>query len=391
MSYKSLSVYNDFIVLIQERRIFPKPVQHVIDSLTTKVEDLESETTTLESKNTTLEKKNQELTIENNNLREQLYLALHRHYRRSSEKDDSSQLELFGEAEDSSEDTENTEDKEEDEIVVPSYRRKKSGRKPIDPSIPREDVLHDIPQEEKSCGCGAELTRISEDVSEEIEIIPEQVLVKRHIYPRYACRVCEGSGDEDKPVFRSAIREPRLLAGSIASPSALAVILTNKFTDHLPFYRQEKRFERIGIHISRQDMSNWTMQAHKKLSALEELMVRKIRQGPVIQMDETRVQVMKEPGRANTKNSYMWPARGGPPDTPLVYYHYHPGRDSRFAEDFLRDYTGFLQTDGYSAYETALRGNVGNIIHVGCLAHVRRKFFEASKVLKKTGGAQVLR
>ena len=77
--------------------------------------------------------------------------------------------------------------------------------------------------------------------------------MKRHIYPRYACRVCEGSGDEDKPVFRSAIREPRLLAGSIASPSALAVILTNKFTDHLPFYRQEKRFERIGIHISRQD------------------------------------------------------------------------------------------------------------------------------------------
>ena len=85
-------------------------------------------------------------------------------------------------------------------------------------------------------------------MSEEIEIIPEQVLVKRHIYPRYATRVCEGSGDEDKPVFRSAIREPRLLAGSIASPSALA-----EFTDHLPFYRQEKRFERIGIHISRQD------------------------------------------------------------------------------------------------------------------------------------------
>ena len=105
-------------------------------------------------------------------------------------------------------------------------------------------------------------------------------------------------------------------------------------------------------------MSNWTIGAHKKLSALEELMVRKIRQGPVIQMDETRVQVMKEPGRSNTKNSYMWLARGGPPDTPLVYYHYHPGRDSRFAEDFLRDYTGFLQTDGYSAYETALSGVV---------------------------------
>ena len=92
-------------MLIQERRVSPQPVQRLIDSLTTKVEDLESETTTLE-------KKNQEPTIEIKNLREQLYLALHRHYRRSGEKEDSSQLELFGEAEDSSEDTENTEDKE---------------------------------------------------------------------------------------------------------------------------------------------------------------------------------------------------------------------------------------------------------------------------------------
>ena len=125
------------IVSSQERRVSPQPVQQLIDSLTTKVEDLESETTTLESKNTT-----------------------------------------------------------------PHIDARKAVSKPIDPNIPREDVLHDIPPEEKSCGCGAELTRISEDVNEEIEIIPEQVLVKRHIYPRYACRVCEGSGDENKPVFR---------------------------------------------------------------------------------------------------------------------------------------------------------------------------------------------
>ena len=111
-------------------------------------------------------------------------------------------------------------------LLSPNIGAERAGRKPIDPSIPREDVLHDISPEEKSCGCGAELTRVGEDVSEEIEIIPERVTVKRHIYPRYACRCCEGSGDEDNPVFRSAKREPRLLPGSIASSSALAFILT---------------------------------------------------------------------------------------------------------------------------------------------------------------------
>ena len=190
------------------------------------------------------------------------------------------------------------------------------------PRSPRKDVLHDISQAEKSCGCGAELTRVGEDVSEEIEIIPERVTVKRHIYPLYACRSYEGSGDEDNPVFRSAKREPRLLPGSIASSSALAFILTGKFIDHLPF-------------------------------------------------------------------SAMRLARGGPPDTPLVYYRYHPGRDSGFIKDFLRDYSGFLQTDGYPGYETALEENDKGIIHVGCLAHVRRYFCDAVKASRKTGGARM--
>ena len=189
-------------------------------------------------------------------------------------------------------------------------------------------------------------------------------------------------------MFRSAKREPRLLPGSIASSSALAFILTGKFIDHMPFYRQEKRFERIGVHISRQDMSNWTI-AYRKLKFLDELLVNQIKKGPVIQMDETPVQVMNEPERSNTKRSYMWLARGGPPDTPLVYYRYHPGRDSGFIKDFLRDYSGFLQTDGYPGCETALEENDKGIIHVGCLAHVRRYFCDAVKASRKTGGARM--
>ena len=243
MPYKSSGVYN-FTVIIQKPPRPGQPINQFPDALTEKVTILEHNNAQLEKHNQKiekhntrlekhnqkieknyekLEKKNEELQVEIKKLREQLYLALHHHYGRSSEKSDPSQLELFGEAEDSSEDSG---EKPEDEIIIPEHRRRKGGRKPIDPSIPREDVLHDISPEEKSCGCGAELTRVGEDVSEEIEIIPERVTVKRHIYPRYACRCCEGSGDEDNPVFRSAKREPRLLPGSIASSSALAFILT---------------------------------------------------------------------------------------------------------------------------------------------------------------------
>ena len=191
------------------------------------------------------------LEDENDILREKLRLALYRKFGRSSEKLDPNQQELFAEAEEEAEGPA----AQESTTIVSSHTRKKAGRKPLDPNIPREDVIHDIPEEEKICGCGATLSQVDEVVSEELEIIPEQIYVKRHVYPKYACRCCEGSGDEEKPVFRVAKAEPRLLPGSIASPALLAFILVNKFTDHLPFYRQEKRFERIGAHISRQDMS----------------------------------------------------------------------------------------------------------------------------------------
>lgn len=103
-------------------------------------------------------------------------------------------------------------------------------------------------------------------------------------------------------------------------------------------------------------------------------------------MDETPVQVMKEPGRTNTQKSYMWLARGGPPDSPLVIYNYQRTRGSDFIKEFLDGYSGYLQTDGYRAYQSALKNNE-DIVHVGCLAHVRRKFHDAAKASKKTGGA----
>ena len=316
-------------------------------------------------------------------LTEELRLALHRKFGRSSEKIDPTQKDMFEEDAPSVEEV-----VPEERITVPAHERVKTGRKSLDPSIPREDIIHDIPEEEKHCGCGHMLVKVDEVISERLKHIPEQIYVERHIRLKYACRNCEGSGDEDKPVFRIAPAPPSILPGSIITSGLLAFILVNKFCDHLPFYRQEKRFERIGAHISRQDMSNWTNKVYDVLQFLMDIFKEKIKEGPVIQMDETTVQVMGEENRPDTSKSYMWLARGGPPESPLVIYEYHETRSSQHAKAFLEGYSGYLQTDGYQAYETALDGN-DDIVHVGCMAHARRKFVEAAKASKKAGSAQI--
>ncbi|MCK4516833.1 MAG: IS66 family transposase [Spirochaetaceae bacterium] len=319
-----------------------------------------------------------------NYLKEEYRLLVYKRFARSAEQIDPSQEELFAEAETESQ----AEETSEETLEVAAHTRKKRGRKPLDENLPRVEILHDIAEEEKHCACGHELVRIGQEESERLAVIPEQMWVERHIRPKYACKHCEGSGDEEKPAVRIAPVVPSILPGSILTPGLLAFILVNKFCDHLPFYRQEKRFERLGIHICRQDMSNWTIAAATRLRPLVELFRALIRAGPVVQMDETPVQVLHEPGRPNTRKSYMWLARGGPPGSPVLLYTYRPTRGAGYPTEFLAGYQGYLQTDGYPAYDRVAEAENG-ITHVGCWAHLRRKFFDAAKASKKTGAAQV--
>jgi len=134
-------------------------------------------------------------------------------------------------------------------------------------------------------------------------------------------------------------------------------------------------------------MSNWQRQVYEKLLPLFKLMKSIIKSGPVIRMDETTVQVMGEEGRSDTQKSYMWLAMGGLPDKPVVIYEYRPTRAAYNARDFLEGYCGYLQTDGYEAYDAAVSG-FPEIKHAGCFAHARRYFFEASKAAKKPQSAE---
>jgi transposase len=320
-------------------------------------------------------------------IKERYDILIYRKFVRSAEKflDETQQL-LFVEETVETEAVEK-DDTEEETTEVKSYKRKKPGRKAIDPSIPRIEKIIDIPEEEKTCACGSNLTKIGEESNEKLHIIPQRIFVEKTIRPKYACRTCEGTEEEDKPVVIIAPVPPSIIPRGIASASLLSYIMISKYEDHLPFYRQEKQFERIGVKISRQDMANWQQKVYEKLKPLFELMKKTLKSGPVLRMDETTVQVMGEEGRLYTDKSYMWLSRGGPPDKTVVWYEYRETRAAYNARDMLEGYNGYLQTDGYGGYDAAVRCMPG-IVHVGCFAHARRKFFEASKAAKKPQSAE---
>jgi transposase len=342
----------------------------------------------LEIKNQELEKSIIDSENKYNELKEQYSLLVYKRFGRSAEKllaDEKQPLLFTEEAEPLEADAEEAE--AEDVIEVKPHSRKKCGRKKLDPNLERKEVVIDIPESEKNCACGADLTKIGEESNEKLQIIPPQIFVEKTIRPKYACRSCEGTEDEDKPTVRIAPVEPSIIPRSIATPSLLSYILIQKYEDHLPFFRQEKQFQRIGVIISRQDMANWQQQVFSKLKPLFELLAETLKSGPVIQMDETRVQVMGEDGRSDTDKSWMWLARGGLSGKTVVMYEYRQTRAAYNAKALLEGFSGFLQTDGYQAYDSAVKDMPG-ITQVGCFAHARRKFFDASKAAKKPQSAE---
>lgn len=321
-------------------------------------------------------------------LREQVRHLYDKLFGRKSEKsrygDNSPQLYLFDMPEPDPDAV------EPEAVEVKQHTRVRGKRAPLPDNLPRVDVVHDIDEQEKTCHCGAALQRIGEEVSEKLDIIPAVIQVVRHIRPKYSCKECENVA-ENGPTVKVAPAPVQLIPKAIASGGLMAHILTAKFVDSLPFYRQEQQFSRLRAEISRATMCRWAMRVAEACIPLKKLLLQEILSGPLINADETTIQVLKEPGRAADSTSYMWVFRGGLPHTPLLYFHYHPTREGAVAETFLENYRGVVQTDGYAAYD--FLDEEDEVVHLGCWAHARRKFLDAQKAKPKksrrTGGADV--
>ena len=325
------------------------------------------------SENERLRAENERLHARIAFLQEQLALAFFKRYGRSAESfKDQPDLPFADELEAII----NQQDKAELETIT--YERKKPGRKSLAEELPREHLYHDLSEAEKTCACGQPMTKIGEDVSERLNVVPAKVWVEAHHHAKYACPHCQGINDSEASAVKRAAGGEPLIPGSIVTPGLAAFIWTNKFCDHLPFYRQEICFDRIGATVSRQDMSNWTIRLAADLEPLIQRLEQHIRAGPVIQMDETPVKVLKLDRTGKDGTGYMWLARGGTEQQPAVRYRFAPGRGAGHAATFLGDYSGFVQTDGYQAYDSLAAA--ARWVHVGCWAHARRKFYEAEKV-----------
>jgi transposase len=343
----------------------------------------EKQVAELEQHNKTLEQDNKTLEQENDVLREKLKLALFRRFGRHAERfSGEGQLPLF-DGEEGAADEVPEEPKEQE--TVKSYQRTKRGRKPIDENIPRADEVIDIGEGEKQCGCGSPLVCIGEDIIERLVIIPEQVYVIRYHVKKYACHECEGSGDEENPAVRTGKVPENIIPGSIATPELLSYVFTKKYCDYVPYYRQEGAFSRIGVSLSRQNMANWQQKVCQKLQPLLGLMKEGLRKGNVVQMDETPMAVMEEAGRENSQKSTMWLSRGGPAGKPVLWYEYRETKEKKHIGELLGGFSGYLQSDGNPSYESAVKKDLPGVIHVGCFAHVRRKFYEAMKIAGKPG------
>ena len=352
-------------------------------SLELKIKSLEEKINSLEEKNSSIEKEKLSLIDDNLELQRQVKLLNYLLYAIKSEKkrklpEDSRQLWLFDEAEFVHDNAnEDLTTKTQVSVQTVSKPRKKRGRKPLPPDLPRVERIIDIPENEKICDCGARLVKIGEEVSEKLNIIPAKIEIIRTVRPKYACPQCEGT-DDDRPTVRIASMPPQLIKHGIATPSLITFILIQKFADALPLYRQSKIFARLGVDISRSTMSKWILEAAAACLPLRERLYQHLRSGPTLNFDETPVQVLREEGRKNTTKSYMWVARGGLPGHPVVLFTYSPSRSAEVPKQIIGKFKGFLQTDGYNGYKAV--GNREGVTHVGCLVHVRREFDHASKV-----------
>ena len=326
----------------------------------------------LQDENQVLKQEAQEWKEKYHHLLEQLRLAKQQRFGRSSEAHIGQGELQFDEAES----VETTELPQEENTVTVTNTKKKPVRRPLPENLPREVIEHDITEEEKLCACGCMKQRIGKEVTEQLEYVPAKLSVIAHVRPKYACNRC------DEAV--SIAPMPSLfLPKSMAAPSLVAQTIVSKYEDHLPLYRQEQIWGRLGIEMPRNTVCGWIMAAFEVCMPMRDALLETLIASNYLQADETTMQVMDEPNRKNTSTSYMWVYTNHQPDKKVVLFDYQQTRQAQWPKQILKDFKGYLQTDGYKGYDWV--DDHPDIIHLGCFAHARRPFAKLVKISKTTG------
>jgi len=244
--------------------------------------------------------------------------------------------------------------------------------------LPKVDGVEDITQSD-------DWVHIGDDVKEELDIIPAQFFVNRHVYPKYVNR------HTDEIVC--ALRAPALIDGGYASSNLLSWVVASKFLDHLPLYRLEQIAAREGVTLSRSTLADWIGRVGTALTPLFNTLHQQLAHIPLLHADETPVDQLdpKTPGKNH--KSYLWVYRTGTfqaESSALVLFDYQTSRAGEHPRTFLADFTGHLMVDDYAGYKGLFKRLENPVIEVGCWAHARRKFFELYDSTKNTMAKEVI-
>lgn len=331
----------------------------------------------LEQKYMDITTKNEALSQENAWYREQIKLQQKKLFGTSSEKINKDQISLFDEAE-----VESTPLNDESNLTkakVKGYTRKSKSKKLTLDDLKQHTIDYILSDEEMECPkCGHKLHKMSTYVRKEVIITPPKIEVINHVEHIYSCRCCENS-DIEATIIKANGSVP-LIKGSAASPSLVSYIINEKYVKALLLYRQEVSFQRMGIDINRQNMSNWIVRiANSYFKAMIDYMYKQLLMMEYISADEMPVQVLHEPGKTASAKSYMWVyIAGRSEEKQLVLYNYEASREHKHAVKYLKDYSGILLSDGYQAYD-----KINNITQAGCWVHARRKVNDALSLIPK--------
>lgn len=324
-----------------------------------------------------LQTENAELRRKLEHMNEILLNAQRARFGQSSEKKNyvlgKDQFSMFNEAE-AAQDHKAEEPKPETVLIPEHERKKKRSQAEILKNLPEEEVLLELPEDQLVCdSCGGRMKPIGKKfLRHEMQIIPKQVKILAYYAVTYACDSCEKNTGFARI---TSVKPPvPLMKHSLASPSTVAYIMTQKYVDGLPLARQEKIWAREGVSLSRATMANWVIQCSQTwLKPLYRHMKQELMTHTVIHADETAVQVLKEEGKPAIAESKMWLyASAALLRHQVRIFEYQPDRSGKRPESFLKGFAGALVTDGYSGYN-----QVANVTHCGCWSHARRKWREA--------------
>jgi len=266
---------------------------------------------------------------------------------------------------------------EEIEITIKKrkgYEGNHPGREPLPKDLPVEEVV--LEPTEDVTG----MVRIGEEITNELHIKPAYLFIRRIIRPVYITKPDENN--KQRQVIAELSRPiPKINAGS----SLLSYLIVNKYVFHLPIHRQLQQLKLMGITLKAPTVENWIRLTSELVEILYKVHRQKVQQSPYLQMDESPIQVMDRETKGKTKRGYMWVSNAVRELS--VLFEYAPSRSQSLPNQFLDQYRGILQTDGYAAYDVAIRKH--KILHIGCWAHARR-YFEKALSNDKTHATAVM-